>query len=219
MNLNIIIKSILFIYCLPLAVMGNIFWQRNLIALGKDTIVEEALLQQLSPQEKIRLNQGEVILKGRSGDYQGQIIARGNLDTAWEVITDYDNFEEFLPNIASSQIISDSGESKIFEQVSVVDLWLFKEELTLQIAAEETKPQEVQFRQHQGDLQFLAGTWQLRVIDDMHVLVSHSVKVEPRSNTEKPFFYGVYESSLEETLKAIAQEITQRSASDSINGE
>lgn len=166
---------------------------------------------QLSTEENTALDQGKVVLKGEQGSYVGQVLANGNLDTAWQVLTDYDNFEKFLPNIASSQVISEVGGRKIFEQVNVVDLWLFTEEFTVQIEATETKPKTVKFQQFEGDLKQLNGTWQIEQVNPGQIMVTHLVEVEPGSNTEKPFFYGVYESSLEDTLKAIAQEITKRS--------
>ncbi len=166
---------------------------------------------QLSAQEQTNLNQGKVILKGEKGDYVGQVIATGNKDQAWSVLTDYDNFANFLPNIASSKIVINEGDRKIFEQVNVVDLWLFTEEFTVQIEAQETKFKQVKFQQFKGDLKSLNGTWQIEQINPHQILVTHRVQVEPGSNTEKPFFYGVYESSLEDTLTAIAQEITKRS--------
>ena len=175
--------------------------------LAQDTVTKI----NLSSQEQTALNQGKVILKGNKGDYQGQVIAPGNLGQAWEVLTDYNNFQNFLPNIAKSKIVVDQGDRKIFEQVNVVDLWLFTEEFTVQIEARETKPQIVKFRQFQGDLKSLIGTWQIEQLNEHQILVTHTVKVEPGSNTEKPFFYGIYESSLEETLKAIAKEISKRS--------
>ena len=157
------------------------------------------------------LPQGKVVLKGQEGDYLAQVIAVGNLDTAWQVLTDYENFPRFLPNISSCKIIKTEANRVLFEQVNVVDLWLFKEEFTVQIAAVKTKPSRVDFKLAEGELKKLVGSWQIEEMAPGKILVSHRVEVEPGSNTEKPFFYGVYETSLEETLKAIAIEIQRRS--------
>lgn len=189
--------------------IGFISFSLNFTVLAQNVAPEV----KLSSQEQTNLNQGKVILKGKKGDYLGQVLATGNLDTAWQVLTDYNNFHSFMPNIASSKIVVDRGDRKIFEQVNVVDLLFFKEKFTVQIEAKETKPYKVDFQQFQGDLKSLSGTWQVKQVNSRQILVTHRVKVEPESNTEKPFFYGIYESSLENTLKAIAQEITQRSQS------
>lgn len=201
-------------------IINMIYFSRRLIglliisfSLNASVFAQDISLAkvQLSAQEQTNLNQGKVILKGEKGDYVGQVIATGNKDQAWSVLTDYDNFANFLPNIASSKIVINEGDRKIFEQVNVVDLWLFTEEFTVQIEAQETKFKQVKFQQFKGDLKSLNGTWQIEQINPHQILVTHRVQVEPGSNTEKPFFYGVYESSLEDTLTAIAQEITKRS--------
>lgn len=182
------------------------------LSIGFTVFAQDVLTElKLSPQEESALKQGQVILKGSKGDYIGQVIASGKIDQAWSVLTDYEHFQDFLPNVVSSKIILNQGDRKIFEQVNVVDLWLFSEEFTVQIEARETKPQSVKFQQFEGDLKKLNGTWQIKQLEENQILVTHTVTVEPESNTEKPFFYGVYESSLEDTVKAIAQEITKRS--------
>ena len=184
----------------------------SLIFLGLTTNISLSKVK-LSPQEQIDLNQGKVILKGQQGEYTGQVLATGNLDSAWSVLTDYENFSNFLPNVASSKVIDTRGNQKIFEQVSIVDLWLFTEQSTLQISAKETQKQKIDFQMVKGDLKNLQGTWQLEQVTDNQILITHTVKVQPKSTTEKPLFFGFYESSLEATLEAISQEITKRSQS------
>ncbi|MDJ0593251.1 MAG: SRPBCC family protein, partial [Pleurocapsa sp. MO_226.B13] len=167
------------------------------LALAENLALKATDSYQLSQPEKSALKQGKVILKGQKGDYLGQVIATGNLDNAWEVLTDYNNFAKFLPNIASSKIISQQGDRIIFEQVNVVDLWLFKQEFEVQIEAIKNKPTQVDFQIVDGDLKKLIGRWQIEETSPGKILVSHAVEVEPGSDTEKAFFYGVYESSLE----------------------
>jgi ribosome-associated toxin RatA of RatAB toxin-antitoxin module len=211
MNQKFIVRSIFFIYCLIL--ITSI--QQHLAAtlLAQDTIPQNHYRLSLSSQDKVNLKPGKVILKGQKGNYSGQVLATGNLSTAWKVLTDYDNFEVFLPNVASSKVISQQGDRIIFEQVNVVDLWLLKHQFKVQIEAIKTKPNKIDFKIIDGDLKKLVGRWQLQETSPGQVLISHTVEVEPGSNTEKSFFYGVYESSLEETLLAMAQEITKRSKS------
>ena len=165
----------------------------------------------LSPQEQVELDSGNVVLKGKNGEYVGQVLATGNVDKAWEVLNDYDNFQHFLPNVIDSKVVIKEGAKTVFEQTSEVDLLLFKEQFTVRIAAIADEPQKINFEIVEGDLKRLKGTWEVSVTEQNQILVTHTVAVEPQSNTEKPFFYGIYESSLEKTLSAIAQEITRRS--------
>lgn len=166
----------------------------------------------LSSKEEA-LAQGKVILKGEKGQYIVRILTRGNIEKAWEVLTDYNNFQEFLPNIADSKIIEENADSTIFEQTNLVDLLLLTKKFTVQIAATKNYPQ-IDFEIVEGDLQQLQGSWEVESLPDNQILVTHRVTVAPKSKGEEAIFYGIYESSLEETLTAIAAEITKRSESD-----
>jgi len=211
MNRQTLFKPLLTICC-SFLLLGTVQSARgDSLILARDAISSKKSLDNLSSEEIKNLERDEVVLKGEKGKYLGLVIASGNIDTAWEVLTDYENFDRFLPNISDSQIIRENGDRILFEQVSVVDLWLFQEEFTVQIEAVKTKPSKVDFKLFDGELKKLIGRWSIETISPGKVLVRHAVEVEPGSDTEKPFFYGIYESSLEETLKAIAIEITKRS--------
>jgi len=211
MNFKFLTGLVVVFYCLLFISLGQKDF--NSTVLAQESTRQESDLTNLSKQEKAGLKQGKVVLKGEKGNYLGQVLTTGNINTAWEVLTDYDNFDRFLPNVASSKIISEQGNRLVFEQINVVDLWLFKQEFRVQLEAIKTKPTKVDFKIVDGDLKKLIGRWQLEEVSPGKILVSHAVTVEPGSDTEKPFFYGVYESSLEDTLKAIAFEINKRSKS------
>lgn len=211
MNWRILIKPLFFICSLALISGIPQDLNGNFAALAQNTVAPENNLTNLSSKEKTDLKQGKVVLKGEKGKYLGQVETTGKINIAWEVLTDYDNFERFLPNLASSKIIAAKGDRILFEQVNVVDLWLVKQKFTVQIEAIKTKPNKIDFKIVDGDLKKLVGRWQITATSPGKILVSQAVEVEPENNTEKPLFYGVYESSLEESLKAIAKEISKRS--------
>lgn len=173
--------------------------------------LSQSNLNELSSQEQADLKQGKVVLKGEKGEYYGQIITKGKTEMAWSVLTDYANFKNFLPNIADSKLIKEEGVIKTFEQVNVVDLWLVTKKFTVQIAATENRPQKIDFQLVKGDLGKLKGTWSIKTLPNNQVLITHRVSVAPKDRNEAAIFYGVYESSLEETLTAISIEITKRS--------
>lgn len=211
MNLRIIIKPLFLIYCLNFSLGIYQTLNGNSAVLAQTSVALGNNLTNLSPQEKTSLKQGKVVLKGQKGIYLGQIETTGKINTAWQVLTDFNNFKRFMPNIAASKIISSQGDRIIFEQVNIVDLWVVKQQYAVRIEAIQTKPNTIDFKIVDGDLKKLVGRWQIKESSPGRILVSHAVEVEPQAKTEKTLFYGIYESSLEETLKAIAQEITKRS--------
>lgn len=203
-------------YCRRLILIGCLGLSVFSLAPKLSVLAQEQLSLateiKLSPQQQSKLNNGEIVLLGEEGEYIGRVVAKGDLNTAWEILTDYDNFERVFPNIDSSKLLESNGNRYIFEQINVVDLWLFKEKFTVKIAATENYPQSIDFNIVEGDLKTLRGTWQIEPHSSDRILVTHRVKVQPNSNSERSFFFGVYESSLEDTLKAIAKEIERRSS-------
>ena len=162
----------------------------------------------LTSQEEADLERGQVILQGEKGQYIVRVSTTGNIEKAWEVLTDYNNFQEFLPNIVDSKIIEENADRIIFEQTNLVDLLLLTKEFTVQIAATKNYPQTIDFEIIEGDLKQLQGSWEVETLPSGKVLVTHRVVVAPKTKGEEAIFYGIYESSLEETLTAIAAEIS-----------
>ena len=205
------------------------FWQVSCFLILKLLLIQPILAQstlnesnpieiaELTLEEQTDLKQGEVILQGEKGQYVGQVITQGNREKAWEVLTDYDNFANFLPNIASSKIIQANEKVKIFEQINIVDLLILEKQFTVKIEATETYPQLVNFKLVEGDLGRLEGTWEINKLPNDQVLIVHRVNVAPQSEKGDAFFFGIYESSLEETIRAIAKEISDRSTQTATN--
>ena len=88
----------------------------------------QTVFSELSEQDQAKLSAGEVTVEaGREGD-KGQFVARVLIDAppemAWEVLTDYDNFEQFLPNVEDSQLLEAEDNRRVFEQLNVAMLRL-----------------------------------------------------------------------------------------------
>ena len=199
-----------FIKVLIISAIGTILY---LPLLSNNISVAQSSVM-LSPQEEADLAKGKVILEGEKGQYVVKVLTTGNIDKAWEVLTDYNNFQEFLPNITNSKIIEENANLTIFEQTNLVDLFLLVKKFTVQIAATKNYPQNIDFEIVEGDLEQLQGSWEVEALPDDRILVTHRVTVAPKSKGEEAIFYGIYESSLEETLTAIAAEISKRSESE-----
>lgn len=156
-------------------------------------------------------SENPVTLTGEKGEYTAQVEVTGSLEKAWEVLTDYDNFEDFVPNTVNSEILEENGNSLVFQQVNSVDLVLLTKEFSVKIAAVKTPIEKIQFEMLEGDLGSLTGSWEVESVSDNRILLTHKVSVTPKSQSEAAIFYPIYEGSLEDTIAAIASEITKRS--------
>ena len=166
--------------------------------------------------ERVALRNGEVVLAGEKGEYLARILIEGSVDEVWQVLTDYENFEQFLPGVASSELLENNGDRKVTEQVNQVNTFIFSTEARVRLVVTESYPQKIYFDFVDGDLASLKGNWLLEPVSKTsstppnRVLVTHRVAVQPNNNAGKSFFYGIYENTLTETLAAIKQEAETR---------
>ena len=174
-------------------------------------------------EQRVSLRRGELVFLGESGDYTGRFLAKTSLDNVWQVLTDYDRFAEFLPGVISSELLEHEGDRKVFQQINKVQTFIFSVESRVKIATVETYPQQIAFRAIDGDLETLNGEWLLEPVSPYpsappdRVLITHKVVVEPAEAPSDGIFFSIYEDSLQETLKAIKQEIKKRSEDSLVN--
>ncbi|WRH65654.1 MAG: SRPBCC family protein [Planktothrix sp. GU0601_MAG3] len=147
---------------------------------------------------------------GKDGQYIAKIVVNSSADTTWKVLTDYNNFFRFLPNVISSKVLKTEGNKKTFEQIYQVQALIFKQQTRVRIASTETYPKQIDFKLVDGDLKSLQGSWKIEPISAQQVLIEHQVKVDPGSTPSLPLFYGIYENSLKQTLEAIKKETENR---------
>lgn len=168
--------------------------------------------------ERVVLREGEVSLQGEKGKYTARILVTSSMDTVWQVLTDYNNFEQFLPRVTDSELLEENGDRKVFEQVNKVKVFLFNKKNRMRIAVQENYPQQITFKIVDGDLETLDGAWKLEAVSPYpsappnQVLITHQVEVEPGSILSKSVFFDIYESTLKDTLAAIKEEVEQRAS-------
>jgi ribosome-associated toxin RatA of RatAB toxin-antitoxin module len=161
--------------------------------------------------QQIALKEGQVTVSGSNGQYTGQVLVKGSIRKAWTVLTDYDNFERFFPNVVSSQLLQNNGTKKVFEQTNLIQAAIFTKKIRVRIAVTENYPQQISFQAIDGGVKSLQGTWQLKVVGDNQVLITHQVSIEPKSASERDIFFSIYKDNLYDTLEAVDREIQRRS--------
>jgi ribosome-associated toxin RatA of RatAB toxin-antitoxin module len=169
-------------------------------------------------EQRVALRNGEIIFLGQKGKYTCRLLVKSSVDNAWKVLTDYDNYANFLPGVTKSALIQSNGDRKVFEQINKIKTLIFSIESRIQIATIESYPQQIAFEAVEGDLENLDGTWTLEPVSSYpsappdQVLITHQVVVEPAKAPSDGIFFDIYEDRLEETLMAIKQETEKRSS-------
>ena len=174
-------------------------------------------VDQLPLEQRVSLRRGELVFLGEDGEYTVLLLVNTSIEDAWQVLTDYDNFAEFLPGVASSELVEDNGDRKVFEQINNIKTLIFSIESRVKIATTELYPKQIDFKAVAGDLQTLDGKWILEPVSPYpsappdQVLITHKVSVEPEGSPSDSIFFSIYEDRLQETLEAIKQEVEKRS--------
>ena len=167
-------------------------------------------------EQRVSLRKGELVFLGKSGDYTSRLLIKTSIDNTWQVLTDYDNFAEFLPGVISSELINNDGDRKVFEQINKIKTFVFSIESRVKVATTEFYPGQISFKAIGGDLKSMNGEWKLEPVSPYpsappdQVLITHKVTVKPAKAPSDGIFYSIYEDRLQETLKAIKQEVEKR---------
>jgi ribosome-associated toxin RatA of RatAB toxin-antitoxin module len=173
-------------------------------------------VDRLPLEQRVALKKGELVFLGQEGSYTSRFLISTTVDNAWQVLTDYQRFAEFLPGVVSSELLESNGDRKIFEQINQVKTLVFSIESRVKVATTESYPKQIAFKAVDGDLKTMNGTWVLEPVSPYpsappdQVLVTHKVVVEPAKAPSDGIFYSIYEDRLQETLKAIKQEAERR---------
>ncbi|PPT10863.1 hypothetical protein CKA32_004190 [Geitlerinema sp. FC II] len=151
------------------------------------------------------------ITRDADNTYTAEILLDASVDEVWNVIADYDNFSDFLPNIVSSDVLEVEGNRHVVEQVSERRIFFLNVRSRIRTENLETKNQRIDFRLVEGDLARLEGSWILEsVAESNHLRLKQTVNVSPEDGTPETLFYDIFEQSLADTLEAIREEVLRR---------
>ncbi|GAB1538624.1 hypothetical protein NUACC21_12860 [Scytonema sp. NUACC21] len=183
----------------------------------------DSTVDRLPTNERVALRKGQSLVTGDKGKYTARVLITTSLDTAWAVLTDYNNFSKFLPNVVSSKVISANNNQKLIEQVDSRQVFLLNVKSRIRSAITETEKSRIDFEQVEGDLKSMKGYWLIEPIAPYtgakanQVLITQVVEVQPKSGTPADVFYGIFKDSLSKMMGAIKQEAERKSPSVSQN--
>ena len=148
---------------------------------------------------------------GDTIEIQASTLLGADAATAWLVLTDYDRYAEFIPDLRESRVVARRGATVTVEQSGDAVLWLLRMPLHITFEITEIPPQRLESHA-------LAGS--LRSLQSRYVLVSESsgVRLEYTGRIAPGFeFFGqleelVVRQNVTRQFQALADEIERRSA-------
>ena len=94
---------------------------------------------------------------------------RSSLPSAlfWDVLTDYERLDQFIPNLASSELVLREGDTVQLQQVGSQKLLGLRFSAQVLLELKEFRPDGVlRFSMLKGDFRRFEGSWQIRDLPD-----------------------------------------------------
>jgi ribosome-associated toxin RatA of RatAB toxin-antitoxin module len=85
-----------------------------------------------------------------------------SIEQVWQVITDYESFADFIPNMTACRRIQHPSTGIRLEQIRTKNLVGMKVSARSVVDVEEKCPHEVHYQQIEGDLKEFSGYWRLQ---------------------------------------------------------
>jgi carbon monoxide dehydrogenase subunit G len=94
-------------------------------------------------------------------DVRASTVLKADAATAWRVLTDYDRYVEFIPDLRVSHVVARRGAIVTVEQSGDAVLWLLKVPVHVTFEIDEIAPDRIQSRAVAGTLRALTSYYAL----------------------------------------------------------
>lgn len=132
-----------------------------------------------------------------------------NRELAWSVLTDYDRWPEFIPDLLVSRVIARQGETLRLEQRGhFPDLPNLP--LVMILSVEESPPSLVRLQRIAGNVRSLVGEWQIQGKGPVRLI--YRANVEPGFPIPPELSLDIFRLEARTRLEAMAQEMLRRAA-------
>lgn len=130
---------------------------------------------------------------------------------AWAVLTDYERYSEFIPEIDSSRIVSRAGSGVVLDQKGRMSFLFFSQPVDVRLAVVETPPAQVASRALAGNLREFSGRY---VITETPggVRIEHNARFVPEFDLPPLLGPIIVRSVLERNFTAVLREMQRRAA-------
>ena len=153
-----------------------------------------------------------VVRASRSGDVlqvEASAELEGSLENAWQVLTDYGRFAEFVPALQVSRVISRDHNTAVVEQKGEARLLFFSYPIDVRLAITEKPREQVVSRAVTGNFREMQSTYALEARQG-RVFLRYSGRLEP--DFYVPPLIGTYllRTNVESMFRALVEEIERQ---------
>lgn len=135
-------------------------------------------------------------------------VAALNADaaTAWRVLTDYNHYTQFIPDLRRSHIVARHGATVTVEQSGDAAVWIFRLPLSVTFEINEAPPDSLRSRAIAGSLRALTSRYTLTPAS-AGTRLDYSGRISPGYPLLRVFEQSTVEHSVARQFQALADEI------------
>jgi ribosome-associated toxin RatA of RatAB toxin-antitoxin module len=148
---------------------------------------------------------------GDAIDIRASVMLDVDAATAWRVLTDYDRYAEFIPDLHLSRVVARHGATVTVEQSGDAAIWLFKVPLKITFEIKETPPNSLQSRAVAGSLRALMSSYALTPAG-RGVRLDYAGRVAPGFDLFGPIEQTAVQHNIARQFQALADEIDRQGA-------
>jgi len=150
-------------------------------------------------------------LQGATIDIHASALLKADAATAWRVLTDYDRYAEFIPDLQVSRVVARDGAKITVEQSGNAALWLFRLPVHVTFEVNELPPDRLRSRTVAGSVRVLASSYVL-VPDASGLRLDYAGQIVPGFELVGHIERMMLERNAARHFQALADEIERRSA-------
>ena len=149
----------------------------------------------------------------RDGAFVVEAAAEFSADSriAWQVLTDYDRYAEFIPDLRSSRVVGRTDAGTLVEQRGEAGFLFIRIPLEIRYLVEETPYRVVRSRAVAGDFREMIGTYDLAPVPG-GLRLTYSGRLVPAFMLPPLFGTMAVRLSVERQFGAMVREIVRRDA-------
>ena len=144
-------------------------------------------------------------------DVRASAVLKADAATAWRVLTDYDRYVEFIPDLRLSHVVSRHGAMVTVEQSGDAALWALKVPVQITFEINETAPNRLQSRTVAGSLRALTSCYELTPVAS-GIRLDYVGHVTPRFELVGQIEQAALERTVTRQFQALADEIERQGA-------
>ena len=147
---------------------------------------------------------------GDAIDIHASALLNADGATAWRVLTDYNRYPEFIPELRYSRVIARHDASVTVEQSGNALLWLFRMPIEITFQVEELPPHHLHSHAVAGTLRALTSSYALEPASG-GVRLDYVGRVAPGYSVFGQIEQSVVERNIARQFQALADEIERQS--------